>query len=126
MIKMPSIETNELWETIENDDKKKLQAQLRDFDDVWLTVFTWLRYEKATQLMTGAICIGFGKTNTFTKDVEGGVLMHEKKNFYIVGFLKYFVGFFEITTRHLSDNWQNGWRSLSYIHFYSKFTVNWF
>ena len=113
MIKMPSIETNELWETIENDDKKKSQAQLRDFDDVWLTVFTWLRYEKATQLMTRAICIDFGKTNTFTKDVVGGgVLMHKKLFFYIVGFLKYFVGFFEINTRHLSDNWQNRWRSL--------------
>ena len=54
---MPSVETNELKEIIENDEKKKSQAQLRDFDDMWLTVFTWLRYEKVTQLMTFEICI---------------------------------------------------------------------
>ena len=67
MINIPRIEINELKEIIENDEKKKSQAQLRDFDDVWLTVFTWLRYDKATQLITCAICIDFGKTNTFTK-----------------------------------------------------------
>ena len=60
MIKMPIIETNELIEIIKNDKKMKSQAELRDFDDAWLTVFIWLLYDKATQLRTCEIC-------TFTK-----------------------------------------------------------
>jgi hypothetical protein len=53
-----------------NNEAKKSQTKLRDFDDAWLNTYTWLRYNKETDLMTCAICIKFGKINIFTKGCQ--------------------------------------------------------
>ena len=46
---------------------KKSQTKLRDFDDSWLSLYRWLRYDSDTKLMTCQICIDSGKSNILTK-----------------------------------------------------------
>ena len=50
-------------------EKKKSQTQIRDFDNIWLSIYPWLRYDTVTELMTYKICIDFGKTISSQKGV---------------------------------------------------------